>query len=341
MDSFPADVQFRLTWRAYQAAVLAELEQHVADGHLHVVAAPGSGKTVLGLEVVRRLNRPALILSPTLTIRNQWIERLVSLFMPPGSRCPDWVSTDVRRPGMLTAATYQALHVAYSGDGRDGLVTGLRAARVSTLVVDEAHHLRTEWWKSLIEVQKALDGPVVVALTATPPYDVPPAEWQRYQDLCGPIDAEISVPALVQVGDLCPHQDYVHVSVPTEEEARRIKGFRQDVQEFIDSLCADPAFRAALEQHPWVAAPESHMEELLDEPAYASSMAVFLNQAAGSPPQRLLRVTGPVPRESAAPRSGVAGDAADGRALRGPRAVRAVRADHRRRAAPPQPHRRH
>ncbi|MCI0692586.1 hypothetical protein L0337_11355 [candidate division KSB1 bacterium] len=40
------------------------------DNHLHIIAAPGSGKTILGLEVVRRLNKPALILSPTLAVRD-------------------------------------------------------------------------------------------------------------------------------------------------------------------------------------------------------------------------------------------------------------------------------
>jgi hypothetical protein len=38
--------------------------------------------------------------------------------------------------------------------------------------------------------------------------DVSPFEWQRYEELCGPVDAEVSVPELVLEGDLCPHQDY-------------------------------------------------------------------------------------------------------------------------------------
>ena len=290
MDGFPTDVRFRLTWRAYQQRVLDDLDEHLGDGRLHVVAAPGSGKTVLGLEVVRRLGPPALVLSPTLTIRNQWIERLVGLFMPPGSRRPDWVSTDVHRPALLTAVTYQALHVAHAGG--EPVLKGLAAAGVRTLVVDEAHHLRAEWWKSLMAARAALDGPIVVALTATPPYDVPPAEWERYKDLCGPIDAEISVPELVRAGDLCPHQDYVHVSVPTEEEARRIRGFRRDVEEFRRWLCADEGFVAALQAHPYVASPRAHMEEFLGEPEYASSMVVFLTGATGSPPAALLRVMG-------------------------------------------------
>jgi len=84
-----ADAKFRWPWRDYQARVLNELGQHLDDNRLHIVAAPGSGKTVLGLEVMRLLAKPTLILAPTLTVRNQWIDRFVNLFLPPGAECPD------------------------------------------------------------------------------------------------------------------------------------------------------------------------------------------------------------------------------------------------------------
>ena len=126
----------------------------------------------------------------------------------------------------------------------------LNEAGVRTLVVDEAHHLRSEWWKSLIDVKKKLRRPTVVALTATPPLDVQPQEWDRYQDLCGPIDAEVSVPELVLAGDLCPHQDYVHLSTPCAEESARIREFREGVQKFVDGLAQDAAFIETVRQHP-------------------------------------------------------------------------------------------
>ena len=68
MDSWPAEIKFSKTWRTYQARVLSELAHHLDDNHLHIIAAPGSGKTVLGLEVARRLDRPTLLFSPTLAI---------------------------------------------------------------------------------------------------------------------------------------------------------------------------------------------------------------------------------------------------------------------------------
>ena len=31
----------------------------------------------------------------TITIKNQWIDRFVSLFMPEGSAVPEWINTDI------------------------------------------------------------------------------------------------------------------------------------------------------------------------------------------------------------------------------------------------------
>jgi superfamily II DNA or RNA helicase len=221
-------LKFKHPWRPYQKRVLDELSSHLDDDHLHVVAAPGAGKTILGIEVMRCLGKPAVILAPTLTIRDQWVDRLVNLFMSEPE--PEWISKSLRAPKFLTVVTYQALHASFTGEAEetldeeeglgkgtasskpegDALIDHLRRLGVDTLVLDEAHHLRKEWWKHLTTLKQGLEGLTVVALTATPPYDVDYREWQRYEALCGAIDAEISVPELVQCRNLCPHQDYVY-----------------------------------------------------------------------------------------------------------------------------------
>ena len=43
-------------------------------------AAPGSGKTTLGIEFIRRFGNPTLILVPTVTIRQQWVDRIKQAF---------------------------------------------------------------------------------------------------------------------------------------------------------------------------------------------------------------------------------------------------------------------
>ncbi len=127
---------------------------------------------------------------------------------------------------------------------------------VRTLVLDEAHHLRNEWWKCLADLNKHLSKPTVVALTATAPFDVSPFEWERYIGLCGPIDSEISVPELVAQKNLCPHQDYVYMSAPLQAEQQEIREFRQEAEAFVQRLCADQEFAAALESHACVSRPQ-------------------------------------------------------------------------------------
>src|SRR5260370_17005490 len=107
--TFPDGVAFQKNWRTYQARLLDRLESYLDDKRLHIVAAPGSGKTVFGLEVVRRINQPTLVLAPTITIRNQWVDRLIDHFLPPGQSCPSWVSTDLKHPALLTFTTSQPL----------------------------------------------------------------------------------------------------------------------------------------------------------------------------------------------------------------------------------------
>ncbi len=314
--------QFQKSWRLYQARILDRLDEYLRDRHVHLVAAPGSGKTILGLEIIRRIGEPTLVLAPTITIRDQWVDRLNGCFLAGGGSVPDWVSVDLRHPARLTIATYQALHslCAPSSDQsesseaeEDGQIEAaeiqnsnsengnhfsrefpdaLALAGFRTLVVDEAHHLRSEWWKTLTFVAEHLDHPTVVALTATPPYDVSSFEWQRYQELCGPVDAEVSVPELVREGDLCPHQDYVYLSIPRPDDLKVISDFRQSVQSFVEQLRANGDFVQALAAHPWIVAPRDHIAALLDDPEYVSSMLIFLNAAGAKVPHEVLDALG-------------------------------------------------
>jgi superfamily II DNA or RNA helicase len=307
----PSDARFKFPWRPYQARVLEEVEAHLSDRHLHVVAAPGSGKTVLGLEVMRRLGAPSLVLAPTLAIRDQWADRFVSLFLPDVEGLPTWISKDIRAPSWMTISTYQGLHAAYTGSASESepeeeettgfsgggvthteVLQDLKAVGVQTLVVDEAHHLRNEWWKTLMVLKAALTDPHVVALTATPPYDVEPQEWSRYEELCGPVDAEVSVPELVRELSLCPHQDCVMLSTPSRDEEGIIRSFRDAANRFRVNLLTDVEFIDSIEWHPWLARPEEHIEAILEQPEGASAMMIYLNAAGRAVPRSLLNLLG-------------------------------------------------
>lgn len=320
MEVFPDYIKFQKQWRTYQARVLSELKGHLDDNHLHIIAAPGSGKTVLGIEAVRRLNRATLIFAPTLAIRDQWIERLVTLFRDEHSPKPDWISRDIRNPKFLTISTYQGLHSAFTGkaekkiddeddesnniknrdykpalsrgSNRNNILNMLKEEQIGVIVLDEAHHLRNEWWQCLTDIKRHLDNPTIVALTATPPLDVSPQEWERYIGLCGPVDSEISVPELVMERNLCPHQDYVYISSPLKDEQKKIEEFRNQIDSFVDKLLTDQNFTLMLEKHPCINNPKSHIEEILSDPGFYSSMAFFVNQVRSRPPKKVLRIIG-------------------------------------------------
>ncbi len=275
MSSFPSDLQFIYDWRPYQQRVLQELEEHMGDSHLHLVAAPGAGKTILGLEVARRINRKTLVLVPSLTIRNQWLSRFQDLFRTENCGVGELCSTELDGDAQLTVTTYQSLHAAKKH--RDQGIADL--TDFETLVLDEAHHLRNEWWKVLIELKDQLESLKLVSLTATPPYDVPAREWNRYFEMCGPIDSIISVPELVKEGNLCPHQDFVYFSLPSELEQRDIREFRQQLEDLKTWLMASDGFSRALLGHPWVSNFEAveNQEEILAQPEIFASQVIFLN----------------------------------------------------------------
>lgn len=322
MKQFPSNISFCHSWRSYQKRILDELDHHLENRHLHLVAPPGSGKTVLGLEVMLRVNGPTFIVAPTLTIKNQWAERFRELFLQT-SQLPEWVSTNLKKPAFVTITTYQALHSLYkAGDGagaeehviadlhshetgevndsgtereedseaeeiRDrgeagSIMKALVSLSFTTLILDEAHHLRSSWWKSTLHFCSGLKQPTVIALTATPPYDVQQTEWQRYIELCGPIDAEISVPELVRESELCSHQDYIYLSLPEKAEYEPLRKFRTSVQELRQELLQHALLRETVETHPWIIETEKHLEEILSTPSYYSSMVIYL-KAIGHP----------------------------------------------------------
>ncbi len=294
-------VSFRGVFRSYQQEVLDGSAQYLADGRIHIVAAPGSGKTVLGLELLRRTGVPTLVLSPTVTVRRQWGERFRELFLPEGEALEDYVSESLEKKAPICSITYQALHMASKPDA-DGAPQWAKAVRelgIGTVCLDEAHHLRSEWQRSLEALLEALEGKVtVIALTATPPYDSSAAEWERYVRVCGPIDAEIFVPELVAQKTLCPHQDYIYFNYPSADESEMLAQYEARAEAAAAQLRAEGVLADMLVEA-FGADPEARREALLE---YADDLAAMLSlsEALGSEPNkewvRLLLPSGRLPR---------------------------------------------
>ncbi len=275
----PGELHFRFPWRGYQARILDRLDRYRADRKLHIVAPPGAGKTVLGLEIMRRIGRRALILAPNLIIREQWAARLVRDF----GGDPALISNDLYYPGAITIATYQALHAYHDKQGTDALDW------VETLVVDECHHLRREWWRVLNALYQRYT-PELVALTATPPYDVSGVEWRRYHGFCGEIDEEISIPELVASGDLCPHQDYLYPILPPPGESRLVTDWQQGKAAVLELATARSGLAYALREHPWLQSPEAHYAEIFEHPAYFTALLSMLRAQGSVPPAAALGI---------------------------------------------------
>lgn len=232
-------IKFKGTFRKYQKRVLDASNLYLSDKRINVVAAPGSGKTILGLELIRRLSKPCLILSPTTTIREQWADRFKDFFLTEEQNVNDYVSNNLNNITLINSITYQALYsamerISASNDEEKidysniDLFKLIKKNKIKTICLDEAHHLQNKWQKALEKFIKGLSSDVkIISLTATPPYDATKSEWDRYIQVCGEIDEEIFVPELVKEGNLCPHQDYVIFNYPTKNEENCFKEYKE------------------------------------------------------------------------------------------------------------------
>ena len=312
-------MKFSGTWRSYQQKVLDNLQRHLYDEKLHIVAAPGAGKTILGLEVIRRIGKPCLILAPTITIKNQWELRLKQAFLTDPDVADELVSTDILSPKVITISTYQGLLAGLCGCKEDAkkdlkddttddtkddvselcddeeektdnsrtlsrinvekannLINELKSKKIDLLCFDEAHHLRKEWWKALDFIMKNLKPATTLSLTATPPFDVDLNEWNRYEELCGPVDESISIPELVKNGDLCPHQDLVYFSPLRAEEEKSYEIYQQNAEAFYMYFLSDKNFaNEAVKLQIWEN-PRKHLGLIYDDPSFFIAFASYL-----------------------------------------------------------------
>lgn len=285
-------LRFKYPWRPYQKRVIEAVKAHLNDKRLHVVAAPGAGKTTLGLEVFRMLGKPSLVLSPTRIIRDQWLERLEDFCDTNDVSQLDWVSKTIKVPKTLTSITYQALHAKFAeelnseevdesalleedeglkGDEINSFIKILEDNNIQVLILDEAHHLRAEWWRALEKVCDHFPNIIIVSLTATPPYDSQGHEWLRYEQLCGPIDEEISVPELVKSGTLCAHQDFLWACDITASEKKQVKEYDDRVSTLCKTLFSSDEFTEIVLSHPWL-----HMDEIENEVIKEPEIAIAI-----------------------------------------------------------------
>ncbi len=121
-----------------------------------LVAPPGSGKTIIGLELISKLGQPALIVVHKRQIYNQWLERIESLLNIPKKEIGQICSTKKKVGSKITVAMIQTLHRMDSKELHD---------KFGVIFVDECHHLPAKMFRQVITKFNPF---YLYGLTATP-----------------------------------------------------------------------------------------------------------------------------------------------------------------------------
>lgn len=115
-SSIIKQLNFKYDLRGYQKEILDLVSNKFNSGakEIHIVAPPGAGKTIIGLQILSQLKKPGLILSPNTTIQSQWSQK-ISLFLPENSNLgpEEIIGTHEDVPlKPITTLTYQVLSTA-------------------------------------------------------------------------------------------------------------------------------------------------------------------------------------------------------------------------------------
>ena len=101
-------LKFQFPFRKYQRLILSQMDLENKDRKYHIVAPPGSGKTIIGLELIRRFGTPAVVFAPTTTIQKQWQDK-VSMFTADPSGVNGLTSLDPAHLAPINIFTYQLI----------------------------------------------------------------------------------------------------------------------------------------------------------------------------------------------------------------------------------------
>lgn len=255
MGALFGSFELAVDFHPYQQEALSTLLKARAEGQraLHLVAPPGSGKTLLGLEMARRLGQPAVILSPNTVIQQQWIQsfeaKAVDLDGLQNPQDQQVIGSDPARRPPLLSLTYQKVSVKGEQglhDNVEALFAALAEAGYRTLILDECHHLLAHWAHAVQHFSARLEDSVLLGLTATLPLGRAPRDLAVYLNLIGPVDYEILAPAVIREGHLAPFQDLVYLVRPTELESRFVASSHRALHQLLRELesaeaGADPA----------------------------------------------------------------------------------------------------
>ncbi|MBE5813325.1 MAG: DEAD/DEAH box helicase [Clostridiales bacterium] len=272
MEEIFKNAKFKYKFRNYQQRALDEVHKYMSDKKINVIAAPGAGKTILAIQLMIELGESTLILAPTIALCEQWKERLTDDFVFEGIDIRNYISDDIYNPNVITISTYQSLYSVYrkkSEKSKDiDIIELLNKVNLKTIILDEAHHLKTAWHEATNSILNKMTECKVISLTATPPYDTDKLLWNKYIELCGEPDTEVTVAELVKNKNLAPHQDFICFNTLEEEQIRKINEYNIKIKEFIKQLLINDEFIMSLATHNMIVNPNDNVEYILENFEY-------------------------------------------------------------------------
>ncbi len=255
-----------VTLRRQQRQALDAVEAALRVGRTRawVVLPPGAGKTLLGLETIRLIGRPALVLGPNTAIVGQWVRtwrsyqpslvdvasdrsldapitvlsyQSLAVFDPDADEDASGDPTGVTQPTALGEVPGSPVLNRLHPNGR-ALVDVLRRAGPITIVLDECHHLLEVWGRLLAELLELLPDAFVLGLTATPPDVLDSSQATLVDQLFGSVVHASSIPAAVREGALTPFAELAWFTEPSSAEvdwlAAQAERFAQLTTDLLD-----------------------------------------------------------------------------------------------------------
>lgn len=124
-----------------------------------IVAPPGAGKTVLGLELIAKKSQPALILVHRKQLLDQWVERIQAFLGIPKKDIGKIAGGKKTIGKEITVAMMQSL-IKIEGEEKEKITNAF-----GTIIIDECHHIPAKTFRELIT---QFNPYYLYGLTATP-----------------------------------------------------------------------------------------------------------------------------------------------------------------------------
>jgi superfamily II DNA or RNA helicase len=179
-----------------------------------VVLPTGTGKTFLAIMAIQKLNRPAIVVTPTIDLLHQWYGELHLAFdVPIGLMGGGDYNIQP-----LTVTTYDSAHIHLERWSN----------RFTLLVLDEAHHLPGPTYQMIARGSLA---PYRLGLTATP--ERTDGQEVLMEALVGPIVFRREIQELA--GDYLAdyHVERLYVELSPEDQERYRKA-REEYRQFVE-----------------------------------------------------------------------------------------------------------